>query len=351
MFVRLFKGLVMAPPERPTHVAEDEWEGLSDSEREALTETDEGEGAHQIIGDEEGTIYPPYGDEEELDEAALATIAGGEPPKVETPKAETPPTETPTPETPSAETPSAPTVEPSYEDILGFRPVVTDSEVPLPATVPAELQGKLDALDTKADDLDAQFEAGDITRADLRKEEREIQRERDAINRDILQYQITERDVAREDLLWKKEQAQFVNTYASDYKQVAEDGKTLSDRSIALFSVLQGQVNRLIKDPAWQDKPGMAILVEADKRVLKALGMAERGKGRPATPAAATPAAETKPSATERNTPPNLAEVPIAEQEQVGNQYSALTRLSGEKFEKALERMTPEQRERMLEGM
>lgn len=315
---RFFISLLLLPVfgalaiEKPEEMSLQEWDNLTPGEQEGLgisddaIEGEEGditeEDLDAVLEEEEAESHTGKTPEElavEAEEEKARIAALSEPKRI---AAEQASAEAAT----AAALAAASVVEPSYEDILTFRPVISESEVPLPTEVPAELQAKLDALDAKANDLDDQFDAGDITRSDLRTLERAIQKERDAINREVLQYQISQRDMAREDLKWKKEQLQFITTYAADYKQYAEDGKTLSDRSLAMFGALQGQVNRLISDPAWQDKPGMAILIEADKRVLSALGQPERGKGKATTTGKPAPPAAPLPNQ------PNLAQIPAA---------------------------------------
>ena len=81
------------------------------------------------------------------------------------------------------------------DDLLDFEPVVAESELPAEDNVPPELQ-------TKLDDLDAKFDAGDMEKAQYNKE-------RDKINRDIVMTNVKARDAAKEELVWKKEQAYF----------------------------------------------------------------------------------------------------------------------------------------------
>jgi hypothetical protein len=112
-----------------------------------------------------------------------------------------------------------------------------------------------------------------------------------------------------------------------------------------LFGALSSQVSRILKDPASANKSGMQILVAADKAVRAAFSLPAPGKAVTQPPPAAAPAKPAvKPPAAQR-TAPTLKDTPIAEGEQIGNPYSAILRLSGEKYERAIERMTPAQRE------
>ncbi len=330
-------GGVASVPERPTHVSEDEWEGLSDFEREALVETDEGEGAHQVLGD--GTEYEE--ESMDFDEDTLAAIAGEEPKPAEVEEDSAPEVE-PVAEA-AAEVESAPIETgtlPTDDELLSFRPRISDSEIPLSDEVPAEIQAKFDALEQ-------QFTDGDIEASAYRAETNKL-------NREVMHYQIQQRDIAKDDLTWQKEQAAFVAA-RPDYRELEADGKTFSIRADAMFGALSKQVERLNSIPANAAKSGMQILLEADKLVRQAFGLPLPGAtAKPAVataPAATKPAAaETKPAAATR-TVQTLSNVPVAEAEQVGNPFSAITRLSGEKFEKALEQMSPAQREAMLARM
>jgi hypothetical protein len=330
-------------PERPEHVSEDEWEGLSTAEREALNETDEGEGAHQILG--EGEDLPP--DTDDLEEDVLAEIAG------ELPDEEEDTTTPPAPaddETapPAAVTTTETTVDVSDEDLMAYRATVSDSELTFTEEVPADIQTKLDALDAKLDEAEGWFDEGEkpdetkFTRTDLNKISREVAREREAINREIMQHQIRQRDVQRDDAIWMKEQRAFFAA-RKDYSEVEADGKTLTIRADALYGAINQQVKRLNNIPANASKSGIQILIEADRAVRQAFGIPV-ASGKAPAPAAKPAAAPGKPPARVPNQP-TLANVPVAEGEQVGNPFAAILRLSGEKYEKAIEKMSPSQQE------
>lgn len=330
------------PATRPEHVSEDEWEGLSPAEREALTETDEGEGAHQILGEE-------FDDEDtELDPDVLAAIAGdGEPAAAAAGTEEPAPDAAAAADTPAPATDDQPPADtapdlPTDEDLLSFRAVVQDSELPFSDDVPPAIQAKFDGLE-------ARFEAGEV-------EAKAYRDETNRLNREVMQHQIVQRDSAREDLIWKREQSAFINARPGEYKEFEADGKTLTTRSDMLFGALSSQVSRMLKDPASQNMTGMQILVKADREVRKAFNLPQPGK-RAAAPAApapaaapATPTPEQKPPTAARSVP-NLSQVPVAEGEEVNNPFSAILRLSGDKFEQAIERMTPAQREKLEEFM
>jgi hypothetical protein len=183
---------------------------------------------------------------------------------------------------------------PSDEDLLSFRPIIADSEIPIPEDVPEILQSELDALETKADQLDSWFEAGEndkgepFSRAELRKAERELDKERQAVNRKITAHQIVQRDSLRENAIWKQEQAAFIAARPAEYAEKDADGK-ITDRSRMLYGALSNQVNSMLSDPANKGKSGIQILVTADRAVRKALGLPAPGKQATATKPAAKP--------------------------------------------------------------
>ena len=63
--------------ERPEHITEAEWDDLSADEREGLTSTDEGEGAHLILGT--GEDADDGDDEDDLTAEELAAILADKP--------------------------------------------------------------------------------------------------------------------------------------------------------------------------------------------------------------------------------------------------------------------------------
>lgn len=332
------------PPviDRPEHIGLEEWEGMSQSEREAMIETDEGEGAHQIIGTGEDTEPQPEG--EEIDEKALAAIAGEEEPPAAAGGEETP-AGTETPAAGGEETPSPTEESPvivSEEALLAWRPVISDAEVPIPDTVPDEAQAKLDALDARIEEADGWLDAGEkpdetpFTRKDFRAIEKQVSQERQAVNREILQHQLTQRDIAKADLSWTKAQQAFKAARPDLFKSRVIEG------------ALVATVNDMLKDPANSSKSDMQILIEAEREVRKELKLPSPG----ATPAEkpSTPSekpAGGKPSAKDRPIPPNLAQVPIADEETIGNPFAAILKLSGEKFEEAIAKLSQAQQEQL----
>ncbi len=205
---------------------------------------------------------------------------------------------------------------PGDDVLLQFRAVVKDSELPISTEVP-------EALATRLTDLEDKFADAEITQKDY-------QTQRDAVNRDIIISQIGSRDAARADKVWEKEQAHFLDS-RPDY--LAKDLK-----GNAMFGVLGEAVKAVSNDPKFANASGMAILMEADKAVRGLFGS-------PAPATATAPVVPAVKPAAARPDVKTLANVPAAAAESTtGDPFAPIDRLTGEAYEKALERLSPEQR-------
>ena len=373
-------GTPAAEPEKPANITQDEWDDATPEERIGLSSTDEGEGANQTIDGSEYEEEAALSDTDIDAVIAEAAEAEGKTPEqllaedeaaalaaVEAAKGagEKPADETPAPA-------AAPTEEhiPTDEDLLSFRPVVQDSEIPLPKinfTPPKELTDKLDALDTREDEVNAWFAEGqkpdgaDFTKADLTKAMREITNQRDDIKQDIaeqkMEARVQQRDIEKENLTWLREQEAFNLANKDLYRQfvTGEDGKPvldangkpqLTEKSKLLYAAFATKVNALLNDPANKGKSGMQVQLEADRVLRKELGLPPRGKQ---TAAPAAKPEEKKPDvkpAAQRRTAPSLKDVPISGNEDVSNPFAAILALTGEPYERAIERLNPGQMER-----
>lgn len=327
------------PPEGYTA---EEWEGLSVTERDGIKDSID----NPEVGGEEDVTKP------DLDEKALAAIAaeGERPPEkkeadgapAKPPAAVPAASEAAAPATvtegaaadPAAATPPATppgeateaTEVASDEELLSFRPVVSDADLPMPDTVPPEIQAKLEALDSK-------YDAGDIPLPEYNKE-------RDALNRQVFAANVQTRDAARSQKTWDLEQAAFLRA-RPEYLEKGADGK-FTEKSELLYGAFGKAVNRIGADPKFANAHGMALLVAADKAVRSTFRMPAPGKK--ATPAAAQKKDEGKPP----TPPPNvqtLGKVPTAAPNSTDDGFAAIDKLTGEAYEAALERMTQEQRD------
>jgi hypothetical protein len=239
--------------ERPEGITEEEWEGLSETEREGLVDA----------GDE--AIEP-----EVPDAPKVADL----------------------PEVP--EEPEAPQAAPD-DALLAFKPVITDEDLKLEEQVPPELQ-------TKIDELKADFDEGEISL-------HEYSDARDKINRQIY-----------------KHNAEYLPGQQSE-----QVGKI---RANALFGALNETVKSLSQDAANAHLSGMQILVMADKIVKEAFGGQATKSPAPTKPPAPLPNHKT------------LSAVPIAGGNEVeSDTFAQIDKLTGAAFEAALERLSPEMRD------
>lgn len=301
-------------PERPANVTEDEWEGLSNEEREGLLMTGEGERG-EVIDDDENT--------DELTDEDLAAIAGelkpGEADEKQAIDDALSQANNEAEAVPAGE--AAPVAAEagiiSDDELLMFRPVVKEAELPISTEVP-------EALATKLAELEDQFEENELS-------QKEYQAARDALNREILISQLGSRDEARADKVWEKTQAHFLQSRPA-YLQKDLKGN-------AMFGALGEAVKAVFADPKFANASDMAVLVEADKAVRGLFGTTAPAVK---TPEPAKPGV--KPAAV-RPDVKTLASVPSSEKQDTGGDpFAALDRLSGEAFERALERLTPDQK-------
>jgi hypothetical protein len=310
-----------APPAPPEGYGAEEWNALMPGEREGILE--------EIKDPEIGG--PEDRDEEEIDETALAAIAAEPEKPPGKPAVEKPPEKPPEvppvvaapekpPETPAPEKPAVEAVVLSDDDLLSFRAVVPDAELPNIDTVPVDLQAKLDEVDEK-------YNAGDMQLSDYN-------RQRDQINRQVVMQNIQARDAAKTEKGWEKEQAYFLGN-RPEYL----DNKTIKGQ--ALFGALQGAVKTLGADPKNAHWSGMKLLIEADKAVKEAFGI---GK-----PVVAPAAPEAKPKPTVKPPAPlpdhkTLGGLPPAAPNQIEDAFAQIDKLEGQAFEDAIARMTPAQK-------
>ncbi len=305
----------------PQGYTEEEWRDLSPSERDGIKES-------LRLGD---TDDEP---EEELTEEQLQAVVGEETPPEEEAITEviTSPEEEPKP-TPEIVT---------DDQLLAYRPLIDESQLPAlpepePEIISNDIQLKLDELDKKYDDGDVKLT--------------EYNRERDAINRQIINENntrnqairdeaIANRTQTRADLVWRSEQATFFKT-RPEYEYLPEG--TIKGK------ILYGALNEIVKsldaDPMNTGLSGMALLLKADKQVKEAFGTLQKAEDK---------SPEVKPKAPERKPPAplpktkTLADIPNAAPNETGGPYAGLDKLRGQAYEDALERLTPAQRDRYL---
>jgi hypothetical protein len=310
----------------PDGYTAEEWADLSETEKAGIIDS---------INAPEGEEEPePEPEPSKEDEEALAAIAA---------EAENKPGEkAPDEKKPDEKKEKVLIPDTSDEELLAFRPTLTDEEKPKPAVVeediPAEIQAKFTELDQKFDD-------GDITRA-------EYNAQRDKLNRQIVKHNIDlendAKSAAREqenDILWKKEQMFFLSKKPEYFATKATDavGKAKAN---AMF----GALNEMVKSFSVSDPhlSGMQLLIKADKAVKEVFGV------KPAEKKAEEKKADEK---KDEGKPPakipdvkTLGDVPNASSNMDGvdDSFAQIDKLKGEDYENALEKMPEKVRDSYL---
>jgi hypothetical protein len=123
------------------------------------------------------------------------------------------------------------------------------------------------AFDKRDDEVVAKFKAGDIELEAMNKEQRAIQKERSALEREMERHTVTA-DLAEKagERHWQWE----VNRFMRDVKK--HEGIDYAD-SIRLNAALDAEVKAIANKPENADKPGRWFLTEAHKAVKEKLGV------------------------------------------------------------------------------
>lgn len=211
----------------------------------------------------------------------------------------------------------------SNDDLLKFRAVVTDEELKLEEVIPPELQEQLDKLKTD-------YDAGDMSIHDYTEA-------REKINRQIYKHNAGLEAEARSEAMWKKEQLFFLKA-KPEYLPGQQADAAGKIRANALFGALSEMVKSLSNDEANAHLTGMQLLIKADGIVKEAFGVKPAGKNSP----------EKKPDEKKPAAPlpdhKTLSNIPAAANND-DDPFLQLDKLTGEAYERALERLTPEQRD------
>lgn len=344
------------PPEGYT---QDEWNGLSRGEKEGIiggmgTPADETEKPDidedtlkEIAGEEETPKPGEKPKEEKPAEAKPAEEKPKEEAKAEEKKPEEKPAETAKPAEEAAKVEVKAEEKPatgealSDEQLLRFRPAIKEEDLPPIDTVPPEIQKKLD-------DLDEKYDGGDMTLKDYNKE-------RDKINRELTYHNLSARESVKAEKVWDAQQTHFLIN-RPEYIEKSAKGS-------ALYGALNETVSALSTDPKYAGFTGMELLIEADRIVKETFGWSKPKAKESEKPAETKteekkeekkeakveekPKVEAKPPA---KAPDNktLGEIPNAAPMTIGSGWEALDKLEGAAYEAALEKLTPEQRDRYL---
>lgn len=274
---------------------DEELEGLSDAEREAiLAEADED---NAQVGD---TTPSEVDDDEDAQSAAEAGAAAAEaaPAVQEAEAADEPPEFTP-------------------------RYVVE---------APADADAKLADIDSRKADLRQKLTEGDIGLDEYTAQYDALNGEERTLRDDMLRAKIASEQAEQADRQrWEWEQEQFFN---------AKENAVYKDKY--LLTALDMAIKDLANDPANEGKKGPWFLAEADKMIRERFGMAKTDK---------TIDPPNPPRDKQRiQPPPTLANMPAAELSETGggDEFAHLDKLPPFELEKALARMTEDQQNRYL---
>ncbi len=334
------------PPEGYT---EQEWMDLSKAEREGILDKDDEEGGEEkpAVSEEElkkiaeGEEAPEQKTAREKTEASVeakkkadaeaevkrksdeeaAKVAGKTPKQIEADRVAAEDSVRKAEEEKAAQAAAGVLTD---EELLKFRPVVLDSELPAVDKVTADISKKFDELDEKLD-------SGELAQKDYN-------RQRDALNRQVTMANIQAREEIRTQKVWEKEQATFLRS-RPEYVDKSTKGNVL-------FGALTAVIKGLGADPKYDSVSGIQLLIEADAIVKETMGIGKRkevanpedGKGKGGKPPAPAPTVKT------------LTGIPSAEANLAESGWSALDKLSGEAYEAALEKMSPELRAKYLDA-
>jgi hypothetical protein len=321
----------------PEGVSPEEWADLSDAEKEGIFDKGEDE-EEEGIDDE--TLEAIAGEEEEVkadekkEEKKEEKAEAKKPEEKEEKKVEKEPEKEPEKkaevvaeekkEEPEKKAEEPPTIL-SDEQLLRFHATVTEADLPTVDTVSPEIQAKLDELDTK-------YDAGEL---DLKT----YNKQRDTLNRQVNLENVKTLAAARDQKIWEKEQAHFLRN-RPEYIDKSMKGN-------ALFGALGEAIRTLNNDPKFAGATGIELLIAADQAVKESFDMSPKKPEKKEPEPKKKEVVERKPAATIPEVK-TLADVPNAAANPTESWASALDKLQGEAYEAALEKLSPEQRDRYL---
>lgn len=214
-------------------------------------------------------------------------------------------------------------------------PVVVEEFQPeFKAASPDNFAERMSSLDEREAKLDEEFSNGNIDNAELRKQLREIERERTDLTIEKKQAEWAEKqNTDSREQRWKWEQERF---FGQDKAAIYKDEKD----PIAL-AALNATVKQLASDPANNRRSPGWFLEEADRRVRERFNLG-------ASKVADTPKKQDRTPDLSK-VPKTLANLPAADIAETGaDEFAYLDKLDGIALEQALRKLTPEQEARYL---
>lgn len=205
-----------------------------------------------------------------------------------------------------------------------------------PAVAPVEnYEAVIQEMLSKEDELSQQFDDGEITSREYRAQLRELENQRRAV-------EDQQRDYDRSQELAKQKWAWEVDTFMDSAKE--NDGVDYRQNKM-LNAALDTAVKELAADEANSDKTGKWFLREAHKRVAELFGKGEKAP-KPMDPIQKA-LKDRKPNM--EKVPQSLSNVPAADLDTGGDEFSKMDKLTGMDLERALAALTPAQAKAYLE--
>jgi hypothetical protein len=200
------------------------------------------------------------------------------------------------------------------------------------AQAPADIAEKLSAIEAAEDEIQSQFDAGEVDHAEVKARRAELREQRDALTIAKVKAEIAaEMHAQASQSAWENNVNSFLDSVASSVDYRADQTKAAD---------LDEFVKKLASNPAHSDKDMRWFLVEAHKRVQALHGL-------PMDSPKAQPAKASLTRTPMDDAPRTLAHVPGGDGPgDVGGEFADVLALEGYALEDALARMTPAQRER-----
>ena len=199
------------------------------------------------------------------------------------------------------------------------------------AELPADIQAQRTAIDEKEDDLDKQFDEGDITFSEHKKALREINQQRNALDRAELKAELAaEAYQTQIDNSWQASQTAFFSAHP--------EINTANDVQMTALDHLVRQETKAVLDKG--GVIGVPELERAYAKFKQAFNIAD-----------SSPKQQQKQVKPPKNgiVPPNLGTLPAATANDTDDgKFAALDRLEGTAYEDALAKLTDAQRDEYL---
>lgn len=199
------------------------------------------------------------------------------------------------------------------------------------AELPADIQAQRTAIDEKEDALDKQFDEGDITFSEHKKALREINQQRNALDRAELKAELAaEAYQTQIDNSWQASQTAFFSAHP--------EINTANDVQMTALDHLVRQETKAVLDKG--GVIGVPELERAYAKFKQAFNIADTA-----------PKQQQKQVKTPKNgiVPPNLGTLPAATANDTDDgKFAALDRLEGTAYEDALAKLTDAQRDEYL---